>query len=243
VFLHGGWGYEIYPLDAQMSSLASHHRFIVPDRSGYGRSGAIGDLPPDFHRRALVETRAVVDALGLERPILWGHSDGAIVALLFGLAAPDRIAGAIVEAPHYYTRKPGSRAFFETMLANPRSALGASVVDVLARDHGDRWPAVVELHSRAWLRIGDEAAFEAEDFYGGRLPELALPLLVVHGLRDPRTEPGELDALQDALPRARFHIPHEGGHSPHSERATADGVTEAIAAFVADVAPVVRPTR
>ena len=93
MFLHGGWGYEIYPFDRQAEELASRFRIVIPDRSGYGGSGVMTTLPADFHHRAAEETRSVIDALGLERPILWGHSDGAIIALLFALAAPERLTG------------------------------------------------------------------------------------------------------------------------------------------------------
>jgi pimeloyl-ACP methyl ester carboxylesterase len=233
VVLHGGWGYEIYPFDRQVNALASQFRIVIPDRSGYGGSGAIETLPADFHHRAVEETRALVDALGLERPILWGHSDGAIIALLFALAAPRRIAGVVAEATHYFKRKPGSRAFFEAMMENPAS-LGAGVIAALERDHGERWQKVLELNARAWLRIADEASSDHEDLYGGRLRQLAVPVLVVHGARDPRTEPGELDALRDALPpAAQFAILDAGGHSPHSERPTADEVTHLAQKVVA----------
>ena len=233
-FLHGGWGYEIYPFDRQIEALGSRHRIVIPDRSGYGGSGRIDVLPADFHRRAMEETRAFLDALGIERPILWGHSDGAIIALLLGLAAPDRIAGAIVEATHYYKYKPGSRAFFEGIIRNPQS-LGGGVDAVMTRDHGEGWPALVDTHSRTWLRIAEEAASPVEDFYAGRLPDLRVPVLVIHGAQDPRTEPGELDALRAASPRAEFVVRPEGGHSPHSERATADDVTRAAQSFIAIV--------
>ena len=231
VFLHGGWGYEIYPFDRQRAALGSDHRIVIPSRSGYGRSGPIDNLPTDFHQRAMEETRGVIDALGLERPMLWGHSDGAIIALLLGLAAPQRIAGAIVEATHYYKHKPGSRAFFEGIIGNPK-ALGGGVASVMMRDHGERWPALVDLHSRVWLRIAEEARSTDEDFYGGRLSDLEVPVLVVHGAKDPRTDPGELDALRAALNRAQFLVLPEGGHSPHSERATAEDVTRVAAEFV-----------
>src|SRR6266487_2327665 len=82
-------------------------------------------------------------------------------------------------------------------------SLGPGVAKILARDHGDRWRDVIRLHAQAWRRIGDEAAPD-EDFYGGRLDTLAVPVLVVHGARDPRTEPGELDALTSTL-RRRSH--------------------------------------
>jgi pimeloyl-ACP methyl ester carboxylesterase len=233
VFLHGGWGYEIYPIERQADALASQCRIVIPDRSGYGSSGSIETLPADFHHRAVEETRAVIDALGLERPILWGHSDGAIIALLFALAAPDRIAGVVAEATHYFKCKPGSRAFFETMIVNPE-LLGAGVIAALERDHGERWKQLLELNARAWLRIADEASSDREDLYGGRLHGLDVPMLFVHGARDPRTESGELGALRAAVgPRPQFEVLEAGGHSPHSERVTAGDVTGVVLEFVA----------
>ena len=247
VVLHGGWGYEIYPFDRQIDALGGEYRFVIPDRSGYGGSGRVEALPTDFHRRAMEETHAFIDVLGLDRPVLWGHSDGAIIALLFGLAWPDRIAGAIVEATHFYKVKPASRAFFDGVISNPE-ALGGGVASVMARDHGDRWLALVEMHSRTWRLISEEAASPAEDFYGGQLGALRIPLLVVHGARDPRTEAGELDALRAALvsgdrSAAEFAIFEEGGHSPHSERATADAVTRAAAGFLARISDPAVPAR
>ena len=258
VFLHGGWGYEVYPFDRQIAALGARHRVVIPDRSGYGRSGSVSDFPVDFHQRAMEETLAVIDALGLERPVLWGHSDGAVIALMLGLAAPDRLSGAIVEAAHFYKSKPRSRAFFERVIANPGS-LGGGVAAALTRDHGPRGREMLAEHSRTWLRITAEAASPADDFYGGRLGDLTVPLLVVHGARDPRTEPGELDALRAALgsgrraaqargaalsgPPPTIALFEEGGHSPHSERATADEVTNVAADFLASLTHPADPAR
>src|SRR6185503_7211802 len=114
VILHGGWGYEIYPFERQLAALSSDHRLVVPDRTGYGGSGRLVRQEVDFHQRAAVETLSVIDALDLERPVLWGHSDGAVIALLMGLAAPERLSGLIIEATHLFRGKPGSRAFFTT---------------------------------------------------------------------------------------------------------------------------------
>ena len=239
VFLHSGWGYGMYPFDRQAAALGDAHRIVIPDRSGYGGSTPIDDLPADFHHRAAAETLAVMDAIGLESPILWGHSDGAIVALLIGLEAPHSAAGLIVEATHLWKRKPASRAFFDAAMTNP-DALGPGVAAILERDHGERWRDVIALHAKAWRQIADEAQAPDEDFYDGRLPSLTLPVLVVHGARDPRTEPRELDALTAALKARRARtdvlVPPEGGHSPHSERAAADAVASAASAFCDAVA-------
>jgi pimeloyl-ACP methyl ester carboxylesterase len=236
VFLHSGWGYEVYPFDRQAEALSGERRIVAPNRSGYGRSTPIDDLPTDFHDRAMRETHAVIDALDLERPFVWGHSDGAIVALMLALAAPERIAGVIVEATHFFKTKPHSRPFFDALIANPRS-IGPTTSAQLERDHGPDWPEVIVRHSRAWRRIAAEAASPAENFYGGRLGDIATPVLMIHGARDPRTEPGEIDALRRAFEarthaRTRISVLADGGHSPHSERATSDAVTKIAREFI-----------
>src|SRR6185369_10129617 len=112
VFLHGGWGYQIYPFDRQIDALKDRFRIVIPDRTGYGGSLRFGHVPTDFHSRAATETLRLLDALNIERPILWGHSDGAVIGAKIGLSRPDRISALILEAFHYYRVKPASRGFF-----------------------------------------------------------------------------------------------------------------------------------
>ena len=259
VILHGGWGYDIYPFDRQVAALAATHRIVAPDRTGYGRFRRVERQETDFHHRAAAETFAVIAALGLERPVVWGHSDGAVIALLMGLSNPDRLGGLIVEAAHFFRRKPRSQEFFETMMCDP-DGLGERVTGVLLREHGAGWRDLIRTNGDAWLRIAADPSAPADDLYGGRLADLRVPTLVIHGARDPRTEPGELEAMWDALARTHGSAPTtapdgsvtatldagadrrvgpallailpEGGHSPHSERATADAVTREAERFV-----------
>ena len=56
--------------------------------------------------------------------------------------------------------------------------------------------------------------------------------VVAHGEADPRTEPGELDAVRASLPTAQLALLPGAGHSPHSERSAAEAVTELIARFL-----------
>ena len=222
VFLHGGWGYEIYPFDRQVEAFAGRFRILIPDRSGYGRSGRIRKQPADFHHRAAVEVVSFLDALEIERPILWGHSDGAVIAALLGLRLPERFAGLIFEAFHYFRAKPQSREFFETMASDP-GRLGERVCRTLARQHGeDYWEEMMALNGRAWLAIADESSHPLDDLYGGRLSQLTVPAVFLHGSRDPRTEPGELAAVRQQLPRVPLHVMEGAGHSPHSESAFAE---------------------
>lgn len=231
VFLHGGWGYEIYTFDRQMSALGLGRRVIAPDRTGYGASGTLEVQPVDFHRRAAEETVAVLDALGLGRVSLWGHSDGAVIALWLAMTRPDRVDRIVAESTHYYRRKPASREFFETMRDRPE-AFGERVTSVLEREHGARWRALISTNGAAWIQLADMAPSPSADLYDGRLGDVRAPVLLIHGERDPRTEPAELEALQANLPQATLALIAGGGHSPHSERARADEVTEAARAFL-----------
>jgi len=240
LFLHGGWGYESYPFDRQIAALENRFRIVIPDRTGYGRSEPIDELQPDFHQRAAAETLALLDALGLDRPVLWGHSDGAVIALRFALSWPNRVSAVVAEATHVLRVKPASRAFFEKMVGNPNE-LGERMTSVLETDHGSRWQQVVSMNGRAWLRIAEESPSPDADLYDGRLGELDVPTLVVHGARDPRTEPGELDLLDTAGACQKVILP-EGGHSPHSESATADDVISVAGRFLDGAASPLAPS-
>ncbi|MGB8473269.1 MAG: alpha/beta hydrolase [Candidatus Acidiferrum sp.] len=218
VFLHGGWGYRIYAFNRQIEAFQNEFRILIPDRTGYGRSTRVaGEMPLDFHRRAAAETQLFLDALGIRKAILWGHSDGAVIAAMAGISAPERCESLILEAFHYLRRKPGSRAFFERFAARPED-LGEETKELLAEDHGAAaWPLVLRRNCGVWFRIADSVQRPDEDLYDGKLGELKVPTLFLHGSLDPRTEPGEMELVQKSLPQARMRFIANGKHSPHSE--------------------------
>jgi pimeloyl-ACP methyl ester carboxylesterase len=219
VFLHGGWGYGVYPCDAQIATFQAEHRILIPDRSGYGRSSPVDEpMPLDFHRRAASEMIAFLDELRISQAILWGHSDGSVIAAMMGLAAPERCRCLILEAFHFYRRKPRSRGFFERFTAHPED-LGEETRRLLAQDHGERWPVVPRRNCGAWIRIADAAKDPQEDLYDGQLGKLSVPTLFLHGRLDPRTEPGEIERAARLVAHAKMQFVETGMHSPHSEEA------------------------
>lgn len=235
VILHGGWGYGAYPFDRQIEHFSKRSRVFIPDRTGYGRSDRLRALPPDFHDLAALETVALIEHLQLERPVLWGHSDGAVIAAKMAIGRPDRLRAILLEAIHYRRQKPASRAFFEAMAVDP-ARLGERVCRVMAEEHGgDYWQTLLAMNGRAWLAIADESKV-APDLYGGLLTQVRLPTAVIHGRRDPRTEPGELEEVRAALPHAMFAVHEEAGHSPHSDRRSSEWTTQRAIAFLDTVA-------
>ena len=232
LILHGGWGINVFPFDRQIATLRTNWKVIVPDRSGYGRSTHItGGLPTDFHYRAAEETLAFLDELGIDQSVIWGHSDGAVIGALLGLIAPDRVKGLILESFHYYRVKSRYIEFFEKFAFHPEAS-GASLCSKFEAEHGkDYWKTIITSQSRAWLDLAEKSKTADEDLYGGRLHELQVPTLFIHGRHDPRTEPTELDVVRTAVPTCDMKI-LDAYHSPHSEAATADLTTRIVLEFL-----------
>jgi pimeloyl-ACP methyl ester carboxylesterase len=234
--LHSGWGWEAYPFDEQVRALSGEFHVLAPDRTGYGASPALPTIPDGYHAGFARECLAVLDARGVGRAAVWGHSDGAVVAAWMAILAPGRIRGAILEATHFFRAKTRSRPFFETASSRPED-FGPEVAEALRRDHGSpRWREIVAEGARAWLRIIGRGEAEGGDVYDGRLGEVRCPVLLLHGEHDPRTEPGEVEAARAALRDARIAwLP--SGHAPHSSRRSGAEATRVAAEFLRVLPP------
>jgi pimeloyl-ACP methyl ester carboxylesterase len=233
--LHGGWGYQAYPFDEAFDALAPQHRVVAPDRVGYGGSDRLRELPAGFHPLMAEETMRVLDALGIERAALWGHSDGAVIAAWAAILHPERIGALVLEALHFFAAKTSSIPFFEMAIEAPHR-FGPAVVNALERDHGEGWRTVIAAGGRAWLDIIGRGRERGGDLFDGRLGEVRAPTLLLHGRRDPRTEPGEIEAAVAALTPAGARCELlDAGHSPHTSAAAATRCVELASAFLAEL--------
>ena len=91
ILLHGGlghsgnWGYQVPAL------LGAGYRVIAIDSRGHGRSTR--DARPYTYELMASDVLAVMDALHLEKAALVGWSDGACIALVLAMRAPQRVSG------------------------------------------------------------------------------------------------------------------------------------------------------
>lgn len=81
-----------------MGALASTHRCIAIDRPGMGWSERRADTPANPRAQA-AQIVAALDLMGIERPLVVGHSLGGAIALCLALDHPDRIRGLALLAP------------------------------------------------------------------------------------------------------------------------------------------------
>jgi pimeloyl-ACP methyl ester carboxylesterase len=105
VFLHEGLGcvgmWRDFP---DRVARATACGALVYSRRGYGASDAVpGPRPVRFmHDEALQVLPAVIEHFKLSDVILFGHSDGASIGIIYAGAYPGSVRGLILEAPHVF---------------------------------------------------------------------------------------------------------------------------------------------
>jgi pimeloyl-ACP methyl ester carboxylesterase len=212
VFLHEGlgslasWGDWPRKLCA-----ATNSRGLVYSRYGYGHSSTRSPEKPWPHDYLDSEARAclpaLLQALGIDAlrdpPILFGHSDGATIALQYAAAFPQAVAAVVVLAPHL---------FVEPADGHLRTRL--------AQLHDDP-DGVFIGWSGCWL----DPAF-AEWRISATLESIACPTLSIQGTLDQYGTLDQLADLQRHVPQATLLVLEGCHHVPHEEQP--DAVREAV---------------
>lgn len=196
---------------------AATHRVVVVEAPGHGASGDPGHaytLADDA--RAGIE---LLDALGIDRAVLVGHSWGGMWALRIALAAPARVrALALVNTP-LAPRSAAARRQYRTLVALLR-AIGAprwygrqivaALFDPAARDSevAHRLIEQVRAADRATVVRAMNAVLVDPDDVSDRLGELRMPVLALAGADDYVLNPEAATMLASRVPHARIvHAP------------------------------------
>lgn len=195
---------------------------IAYSRYGYGGSDVLrAKREPDYmHHEGETVLPGLLRALGIERPILFGHSDGASIALI-GAAAHPAIARALVlEAPHVFVEEISVRSIAEAKAAFTTTDLPAK----LARHHTD---AAATFYG--WNDIWLDARFRDWNIetYAARV---RVPVLLIQGDADEYGTVAQLESIASRVPDTETLLVPGAGHSPH--RDAPELVLDRIAAFV-----------
>jgi pimeloyl-ACP methyl ester carboxylesterase len=132
VFLHEGLGslamWKDFP--ARLATRAKCGA-LVYSRYGYGRSDELREpRGVDFmHREAEIALPDLLQKLSIDRPVLFGHSDGASIALIY--AASHAVRGVIVLAPHLFVEEYG----LKSIRAIKAAYASSNLKEKLARYH------------------------------------------------------------------------------------------------------------
>lgn len=164
---------------------------------------------------------AVLEAAGLPRAHLIGHSDGGSIALIFAAEHPACVDTLLLEAPHVFVEDLSVRSIAHTTAAYRDTDLRAR----LARHHRH-----VDLMFAGWSDVWLNPAFRSwnlERF----LPAIDCPVLLIQGEQDEYGTLRQIDAIERQVrgPVERLVLP-QCGHSPHRDQR--DQVLSAMTAFL-----------
>lgn len=223
VLLHEGLGclalWRDFP---ERLAQATGLRVVAFSRAGYGQSDP-ADLPRplDYMTREAVEVLPqVIEALGLERVILMGHSDGATIAAEYAGRVEDfRVRGLILMAPHFFTEPMGLAE-----IAKARDAFDAGLRDRMAKYHRDPDNAFLGWNE-AWLDPGfrDWDVSEVIDY-------IRVPVLAMQGRDDQYGTLAQIEEIEGrSYAPVDLVILDECRHAPHAEQP--EIVLDAVAAF------------
>jgi pimeloyl-ACP methyl ester carboxylesterase len=193
---------------------------------GYAGSPA---LPETTFPALSLALLAALDARGLDRADLLGHSMGGMVALDFALTFPARVRHLILygTTPAFGGRDPSfAEAFLKAHLEPlDRGGSMASVAPAMLggmlsaeTDPADRAAAIAahaavpEATYRAALRCLTTFDRRAD------LPSLAVPTFLIAGERDMAAPPKTMQRMADAIPGAGITVIPGAGHFAHLER-------------------------
>lgn len=225
VMLHEGLGsVSLWKDFPQRLADTTRRRVLAYSRYGYGASEPLtGPRGVDFmHVEALETLPELLDRLSVRDPVLFGHSDGASIALIHAARSRCSVSALIALAPHVFVE----RYALENIAAARVEFLDGDMRERLARRHED-----VESAFWGWNDIWLNPAFASWNIEA-LLPDVRCRVLAVQGLDD---EYGTLEQLDRIARRmgpgqlSRIELA-DCGHSPHRDQP--DAVLAETAVFL-----------
>lgn len=191
VFLHEGLGcialWKDFP---QRMAQATGCSALIYSRAGYGLSDSV-ELPRslDYMRHEAEQVLPqVLDATGVQRSVLVGHSDGGSIALIHaGNVSDTRVRALVLMAPHVFNEPVCIEAIEKARLAY----ITGNLRERLARHHHRN----VDVAFWGWNDLWLDPGFLDWDLTA-LLPSISVPALLIQGCQDEYGSPTQIHAIE-----------------------------------------------
>ncbi len=229
VFVHGAGGSHLIWWN-QVRALAPIARPIAMDLPGHGKSSPAGRNSVDAYRDVIA---GFLDALGLDRAVVVGHSMGGAIAQAVALAHPDRLAGLVLVGTGARLR------VLPAILDGVLNAFGQTAQIVTDYSFAPDADASLKRKSEEQFRLcppqithGDFSACNAFDILP-RVGDIRVPTLIICGRQDQMTPPKYSEFLAAKIPNARLVLVEGAGHYVMIEQP--EEVSRALTEFVTNL--------
>ena len=226
VMLHEGLGsVALWKNFPQQLAARTGCGVLVYSRYGHGSSDKLLEKRPVtfMHHEGEVVLPELLDKLGIERPVLLGHSDGGSISLIFAGKYPERPRALILEAPHVFVEDLSvasiTRAKVQYQTTDLPQKLG-------------RYHAHVDATFWGWNDIWLDPEFRSwniEEY----LAAIRCPVLCIQGEEDEYGTVAQVEAVKARVPGTKITMLPNCKHSPHRDQAEA--TLGRMAEFVAGV--------
>lgn len=239
IFLHG-FASSTYSWEDVMPELAELGTVVAYDRPAFGlterpMAGEWTGESPYSNQSQVSMLVGLMDALGIEKAILIGHSAGAAIAMQTALEYPERVSGLVLVDPAV-SAKTGIPGWLKPLIHTPQmERLGPYFSRSLSSEQGDAFldaawydPAkftsadvkayrkpfqLAKWDAALWEFTKASRALDLESRYG----EFNLPVMVISGDHDRIVPPEDSEKLAKSLPDAQYELAKECGHVPQEE--------------------------
>jgi pimeloyl-ACP methyl ester carboxylesterase len=196
---------------------------LVYSRYGHGNSDKLVEKRPVafMHHEGKVVLPELLKQLGIERPILLGHSDGGSIALIFAATYPERCSALILEAPHVFVEDLSVASITEAKVNYQTTDLPQKLARYHAHTDATFW---------GWNDIWLDAEFRSWNIEEC-LDAIRCPVLCIQGEQDQYGTIAQVLAIQARVPGGQILMLPNCKHSPHRDQL--GSTLQAIAEFVA----------
>lgn len=230
VMLHEGLGcVELWRDFPEKVQQATGCGVFVYSRAGYGRSDP-ADLPKttDFmNGEALDVLPDILAAIGANRYILMGHSDGATISAIYTGGVQDkRIRGLILMAPHFF-----SEDISAVEIAKAKQAFETTDWPAKMAKYHNNPHATFEGWAGPWL----DAEFQNDWNVADCIDYWRIPVLAIQGRQDQYGTLAQLDEIEaHTYCPADIVVLEDCQHSPHVDQPekTLEAITEYVVRLV-----------
>lgn len=214
----------------------SRYRLLIPDQRGHGAS----DAPECCYGSSqfAYDARLFLDALGIKRAAVAGHSLGSMVAISLAAENPDRVSKVIlIGATALVPVKRGDWLYDNATALkaplDPSTQFGKDwhpanqptpVDPAFANALNDE---LLRIPPHVWRGVMRELAYVPA---GRHAPDVKAPVLVLSGGKDALFPAEHHQSLLKAFPQASARVFPDLGHNPNWERP--EEVAAAIATFL-----------
>lgn len=225
--LIAGLGYPLWMWHRMVPYLAQHFQVIAFDNRGVGQT----DKPAGAYTAQMLaaDTAGLLEALGIEKAIVMGHSMGGFIAQAMALDFPQKISKLILSAtnfggPRHIPITPEAWAVLSDVTSDPLTRFKNGLMFSTAPGWADQNPEII----KTWIEwriahpielapyqaqmaiglglISEAAAFES------RLPNVSAPTLILFGKHDKVVPAGNADLLARQIPNSKIAILPDAGH-------------------------------